>query len=125
MIPAELPQVQWYLRKFALVDSRDAANIVASIPERTNSPSIGSPSPAQFGFEEWWTPAYDKMRPMDAFQYLFTQRVWNEVQIRDLELVVRRPSGPPAATVILAPESASSSAVAASPVPTSSATPPR
>ncbi|MDO8432584.1 MAG: hypothetical protein Q7S58_09265, partial [Candidatus Binatus sp.] len=95
MIPAEAPQVAWYLRKFAPTDSRDAANIVVTIPEKTSSAAVGSASPAQFGFEESWTPAYDKMRAMDAIQYLFTQRVWNEVQIRDLELVVRRPSGPP------------------------------
>ncbi|MDO8433277.1 MAG: hypothetical protein Q7S58_12790, partial [Candidatus Binatus sp.] len=75
------------------------------------------------GFEESWTPAYDKMRAMDAIQYLFTQRVWNEVQIRDLELVVRRPSGPPAATVILAPESSPSPAAVASPTPTISVSP--
>ena len=130
MIPDDAPQISWYLRSLAPTDIREAANIAVSIPDKIDSGALGNPSPSQFGFEESWTPAYDRLTVIDAFQYLFTQRVWragdqragdqNDVQIRDLDLVVRRPSGPPAATVILAPES--SPLPVATPTPTPSST---
>lgn len=93
-IPDDAPQVQWYLRDFTQTDSPDDANIVVTIGETQSGAVPGNPDP-QFGFEEWWNPDFTKLTPLRAIRYLLTQHAWSDVEIRDLEINVKRPAPAP------------------------------
>jgi hypothetical protein len=90
MIPGDAPQVRWYLRDFALTDSAADANIVVSIGNPESGAFVGNPDARQFGFEEWWTPDFEKLTPTRAIDYFFAQRAWSDVKIRDLEIAIPR-----------------------------------
>jgi len=89
MIPDDAPQVQWYLRDFVQADSPDTANIVVTLGQTQSGAVAGNPDASQFGFEEWWTPDFRKLTIAGAIRYLFTQRAWSDVEIRDLEIAVK------------------------------------
>ncbi len=88
-IPDDAPQVQWYLRDLTQTASPDDANIVVKIDPPENGARAGNPDVPQFGFEEWWTPDFRALTITSALKYFFTQRVWDEVEIRDLEIATR------------------------------------
>jgi len=90
MVPADAPAVQWYLRDFARADSAASANVVATIGEVTSGAIAGNPSAAQFGFEEWWNPDFQRLTFFGAFRYWLTMRAWSDVEIRDLEIDISR-----------------------------------
>ncbi len=94
MIPDDAPQVRWYLRDFALTDSPATANIVVTIGKTQSGALAGNPNAPEFGFEESWTPDFGKLTPARAITYLFTQRAWSDVEIRDLEIAIPRPDKP-------------------------------
>src|SRR5208337_3970019 len=89
MIPDDAPQVQWYLRDFVQADSPDTANIVVTLGQTQSGVVAGNPDESQFGFEEWWTPDFRMLTIGGAIRYLFTQRAWSDVEIRDLEIAVK------------------------------------
>ena len=83
--------MQWYLRDFAQTDSADDANIVVKIGKTQSGSLAGNPDAPEFGFEEWWNPDFGKLTTIRAIRYLFTQRAWSDVEIRDLEIQVSKP----------------------------------
>ena len=87
-IPDDAPQVQWYLRDLALTDSPNDAKVVVTIGRTQNGAAEGNPDSHEFGFEEWWTPDFRTLTVGRAITYLFTQRVWSDVEIRDLEIAI-------------------------------------
>jgi len=91
-IPDDAPQVQWYLRDLTQTASPDDANIVVKIDPPENGALAGNPDVPQFGFEEWWTPDFRALTITSALKYFFTQRVWGEVEIRELEIKVSKPN---------------------------------
>jgi predicted membrane-bound mannosyltransferase len=93
MIPDDALAVQWYLRDFAPTDSPDAANIVVTVGKTQRGALAGNPDASQFGFEEWWTPDFRMLTIAGALKYFFTQRVWSDVEIQDLQIVVSKPGG--------------------------------
>lgn len=117
VVPAGAPQVAWYLRNLALTDLPEAANIVVGVGSTRSGAEAGDANQDQFGFEESWTPDFKKLTVLSAIRYFFTQRPWSDVRIRDLQVTVKHPSGPPSPTVILTPEPSVS---VASPQPTPS-----
>jgi hypothetical protein len=93
MIPDDAPQVQWYLRDFAQAGSPSSANIVVTIGKTQSGALAGNPDAAGVGFEEWWTPDFGTLTIACAIRYLFTQRAWSSVEIRDLEITIPQPDG--------------------------------
>jgi predicted membrane-bound mannosyltransferase len=93
MIPDDALAVQWYLRDFVPTDSPNTANIVVTVGKTQSGAVAGNPDASQFGFEEWWTPDFRKLTIAGALKYFFTQRVWSDVEIRDLQITVSKPSG--------------------------------
>lgn len=92
MVPADAPEVGWYLRDFARSDSAASASIVATLGPTKNGALAGNPSAAQFGFEEWWNPDFHRLTIAGALRYWLTMRAWSDVQIRDLEIAIARPA---------------------------------
>jgi predicted membrane-bound mannosyltransferase len=92
-IPDDALAVQWYLRDFVPTDSPDTANIVVTVGKTQSGAVAGNPDASQFGFEEWWTPDFRKLTIAGALKYFFTQRVWSDVEIRDLEIAVSKLGG--------------------------------
>lgn len=90
-IPADAPQVAWYLRRFAPAANPESASIVVTLGKTVAGSANGNPDSAEFGFEESWTPDFSKLTTLKAVRYFFTQRVWSDVAIRDLSIQVRRP----------------------------------
>jgi predicted membrane-bound mannosyltransferase len=90
MVPADAPAVQWYLREFARADSAASANLVATIGEVKSGAVAGNPSAAQFGFEEWWNPDFQRLTFFGALRYWLTMRAWSDVEIRDIEIDISR-----------------------------------
>ncbi len=91
-IDDDAPQAQWYLRDLTQTASPDDANIVVKIDPPENGGVPGNPDVPQFGFEEWWTPEFQIFDDNHAIKYFFTQRAWSDVEIRDLEIKVSKPS---------------------------------
>ena len=89
MIPDDAPQVQWYLRDFATTDSPDTASIVVKVGKTQSGAAAGNPDASQFGFEEWWTPNFRGLTIVSAIRYFFTQQAWSDVEIRDLQIVIK------------------------------------
>ena len=87
-IPDDAPQVQWYLRDFAPAAAPGTASIVVTVGSTQSGAAAGNPDASQFGFEEWWTPDFRKLTIADALRYLFTQRAWSDVEIRDLRIAL-------------------------------------
>ncbi len=108
VVPADAPQVAWYLRDLALTDIPEAANIVVSAGSIRSGAAAGDANQNRFGFEESWTPDFKKLTVLAAIRYFLTQRPWSDVLIRDLQVTVKHPSGPLAPTVILTPEPSTS-----------------
>lgn len=90
-IPDDAPQVQWYLRDFEQTDSPKSANIVVTIAKTQPGSMAGDAASGEFGFEEWWTPDFAALTTGRAIDYLFTQRAWSDVEIRDLAISVPPP----------------------------------
>ena len=88
-IPDDASQVQWYLRDFTQTESPDDANIVVTIGKTQSGALAGNPDAPEFGFEEWWNPDFGKLTAVRAIEYLFTQRAWSDIEIRDLEITVK------------------------------------
>ncbi|MGA7873544.1 MAG: hypothetical protein WCA22_21880, partial [Candidatus Binatus sp.] len=95
VIPDDAPQVQWYLRDFALTDSPASASVIVTLGKTQSGALAGNPDAPQFGFEEWWTPDFGELTMARALRYFFTQRAWNDVEIRDLEISIPRSEKPP------------------------------
>jgi uncharacterized protein (TIGR03663 family) len=90
MVPADAPEIGWYLRDFARSGSPASANIVATIGPTKNGALAGNPTSAQFGFEEWWNPDFHRLTFAGALHYWLTMRAWSDVEIRDLEIAIPR-----------------------------------
>ena len=90
----DAPQVQWYLRDFAQTGSPADANVVVTIGKTQSGAVAGNPDAPEFGFEEWWNPDFRALTPGGAIKFFFTQRVWSDVEIRNLEIKVAKPDGP-------------------------------
>jgi predicted membrane-bound mannosyltransferase len=103
MIPDDAPQVQWYLRDFAPAASPATANIVVTIGKTQRGATAGNPDAPQFGFEEWWRPDFSRLTVAGALRYLFAQRAWSDVEIRDLEIATPRPDVAPDAFMAVPP----------------------
>ncbi len=86
MIPDDAPQIQWCLRDYAPTASPASANVVVTIGKTQSGALAGNPDAPEFGFEEWWTPNFRTLTTARALRYFFTQRAWNDVEIRDLEI---------------------------------------
>ena len=84
--------MQWYLRDLTQTASPEDANIVVKIDQPENGALAGNPDAPQFGFEEWWTPDFRALTIRSAIKYFLTQRAWSEVEIRDLEIKVPKPT---------------------------------
>jgi hypothetical protein len=93
-VPDDTPQVQWYLRDFTFTESAEGATVVVTIGKTENGAVAGNPDSREFGFEEWWTPNFHTLTLGRAIRYLFTQRVWNDVEMRDLEIAKAQPKKP-------------------------------
>jgi predicted membrane-bound mannosyltransferase len=93
LIPDDAPQVQWYLRDFAQTNSPADANIVVTIGKTQSGALAGNPDAPEFGFEECWNPDFRALTIVGAIRYFFTQRVWSDVEIRDLQIQVSKPGG--------------------------------
>ncbi len=93
VIPDDAQQVQWYLRDLASTDSPATAKLVVTIGKTQSGAVAGNPDASEFGFEEWWAPDFGKLTIASAIRYLFTQRAWSDVEIRDLEIAIQRPVG--------------------------------
>ena len=93
-VPDDAPQVQWYLRDFTFTESAEGATVVVTIGKTQNGAVAGNPDSREFGFEEWWTPNFHTLTLGRAIKYLFTQRVWNDVEMRDLEIAKAEPKKP-------------------------------
>ena len=87
-VPDNAQQVQWYLRDFTFTESAADATVVVTIGKTENGADAGNPDSREFGFEEWWTPDFHALTVGRAITYLFTQRTWSDVQIRDLEIAI-------------------------------------
>jgi predicted membrane-bound mannosyltransferase len=90
-IPDDAPQVQWYLRDFEQTASPKSASIVVTIAKTQPGSMAGDAASGEFGFEEWWTPKFSALTAGRAIDYLFTQRAWSDVEIRDLAISVPPP----------------------------------
>lgn len=90
-IPDDAPQVQWYLRDFEQAASAKSANVVVTIGKTQPGSMAGNAESSEFGFEEWWTPDFSALTTGRAIDYLFTQRAWSDVEIRDLAISVSLP----------------------------------
>jgi hypothetical protein len=87
-VPDDAPQLQWYLRDFTLVESPIDATVVVTIGKTQKGAAGGNPDSREFGFEELWTPDFHSLSAGGAITYLFTQRIWGDVEIRDLQIAV-------------------------------------
>ena len=94
-VPDDAPQVQWYLRDFELTASPKSANIAVTIGKTQPGSTAGAPDSSEFGFEEWWAPDFSGLTTGRAIGYLFTQRAWSDVEIRDLEIMISPPKSTP------------------------------
>ena len=83
--------MQWYLRDFTQAASPEDANIVVKIGKTESGAVAGNPDPSEFGFEEWWTPDFSKLTTFRAVRYFLTQRVWSDVEIRELQIAISKP----------------------------------
>ncbi|MFZ0677908.1 hypothetical protein [Candidatus Binatus sp.] len=89
LIPDDAPQVQWYLRDFTQTDSPEDANIVVTIGKTESGAVAGDPDASEFGFEESWTPDFNKLTAFRAIRYFLTQRAWSDVEIRELQIAIQ------------------------------------
>jgi uncharacterized protein (TIGR03663 family) len=89
-IPDDAPQVQWYLRDFTQTASPDDANIVVTIGKTESGAIPGDPNSSDFGFEESWAPDFVKLTTLGAIRYFISQRAWSDIEIRNLEIAVKR-----------------------------------
>jgi predicted membrane-bound mannosyltransferase len=94
-IPDDAPQVQWYLRDFEQTASPKSANIVVTIAKTQPGSMADNAASGEFGFEEWWTPDFSALTAARAIKYLFTQRAWSDVEIRDLAISLPPPKAAP------------------------------
>jgi predicted membrane-bound mannosyltransferase len=125
----DVPEVEWYCRKSAIVRDAAAADIVvtaagASLPQPSSAPA----QVERVAYEEVWRPVH--LTPAAAALYLATARAWSDVSIHDLEIhAVARPSQAPARVSpphpIAPPVAALSTPkmLAATPTPTAHPTP--
>ncbi|MGH7924751.1 MAG: hypothetical protein ACREQH_09205 [Candidatus Binatus sp.] len=95
MVPDDAPQVQWYLRDLTATDSPEAASIVVTVGETQWGAEAGDPDGSRFGFEEWWAPDFHALTAARAIEFFFTQRVWSDVAIRNLEIAMAKPQRKP------------------------------